>query len=685
MKLMKTLSPTAFLKDNKKQAEGLVCFLGILLLELLFFRQIIFNDRLFGDAADGLLNNLLTEHWFQVLLGKEKWSDLLIFYPAANTISYTDMALGFIFPYILFRFLGMNLFLANKISLICLHCFGSFCFGWLLYKKCRVSALWTLIGVTVFSYSGAYYSLLNHTQMFAISYIPFILLMLWNYFEKWESRKRIVYMLFAVTGIVLLFYTAFYVGYFFAVFCIVFVLTYLVYAAIGRRSKIKTAFGFMKKRILEMILYMLYAVVLLLPFLYAYLPTMQSMGDRDWDIILEGSPGFGNVIDLSSNTVLYGKALNLLGYKGNSTIEGDVNFSAITIILLLAVTIWYLKKSGKTDTWESFLIMTCLVASLVSVVLVIRIGDSSLWYLFYKIVPGASALRAMARYYLLLHLPIGFLIAYCGSRLCEGCSLKSIGITVLLLLLVLTGNMKSRISASWNISDELSYLQNVPDPPADCEIAYFTNDKGDIERFFPFIQMKAWEIANDKGIKTINGYSGNYPEDWGLEYLSSVNNLGRALCWISRLHAGEQRDFTDDIYDDGHIWIYDMVDRQWISLKDVELSYTTYTKELYLDGGEISKEAYILYPGGIQFGPYLSLPKGRYIISVWGENLQDVEYDCSVPSYDGASVKELTHSQDMIEYVIELEEETDGLEFRTYNFTEHDCRIYKLTIAPYKG
>lgn len=659
------------LKDNKR-FRVFLCFLGVFMLELLFFRYFVLNDRLFGDAADGLLNNMLTEHWFQVLLGKEKWSALIIFYPTTNTISYTDMALGFSFPYVLLRLFGMNLFLANKISLIFIHCFGSLCFAWLLHKKCRVSALWTLIGVTAFSYSGAYYSLLNHTQMFAVSYIPFIVLMLWNYFEKQESKKRIVYMLLAVTGIVLLFYTAFYVGYFFAVFCMVFVLCYLIYGALRGKEKIKAVVEFMKKRILEMILYMVYAVVLLIPFLIAYLPTMKSMGDRDWGIILEGSPQIRNVIDLSTNTALYGKALQMLGYKGNSTVEGDVNFSIITIAILLFVTVWYLRKSGKTGSWDRFLVIVCLCSCLVSIVLVIRVSEYSLWYLFYKFVPGASALRAMMRYYLFLHLPIGFLIAYCGNRVCERNSLKSISIVGILFLLVLTGNMKYKVASSWNIDKELESLKSVPEPPEDCEIAYFTNDKGDIERFFPFIQMKAWAIANDKGLKTINGYSGNYPDEWGLEYISSVNNLGRALCWISRNQLE-------------HVYIYDMVDKQWVSSENAELSYTTWTEEIYLDGGGSSEEGYILYPGGIQFGPYLSLPEGRYMVSIYGENLKNVQYDCGAPSYDGTSAEEIVHDQDMIQYVIDLDNETDEIEFRTYNFTDHECVIYKIIITPHKG
>ncbi len=655
-----------------KNSEILVCLLVISCLELLFFRYVVFNDRLFGDAADGLLNNMLTEHWFQVLLGKEKWNDLIIFYPTSNTISYTDMALGFSFPYILFRFFGMNLFLANKISLILIHCFGSLCLAYLLHKKCRVSVLWTLIGVTVFSYSGAYYSLLNHTQMFAVSYIPFIALMLWNYFEKQESRKRIVYMLLAVTGVVLLFYTAFYAGYFFAVFCIIFVLCYLIYGALCSREKIKAVFEFMKKRILEMILYIAYAAILLIPFLMAYLPTMKSMGDRDWGIILEGSPRIQNVIDLSTNTVLYGKVLQLMGYKGNSTIEGDVNFSLITIVLVVFSTILYLKKSRKTNSWERSLIIVCLLSCIVSVFLVIRVSEYSLWYLFYKAVPGASALRAMMRYYMFLHLPIGFLTAYCGSRVCESNSFKSISVTVILFLLVLTGNMKSRIPASWNISQELQFLEDVPDPPKDCEIAYFTNDKGDIKRFFPYIQMKAWEIANDKGIKTINGYSGNYPDGWGLEYMSSINNLGRALCWISENRLE-------------HVYIYDMVKREWHPLEDVTLSYTTWTEELYLDGGEVSEEGYILHPGNIQFGPYLSLPEGKYMVSIYGENLQDVQYNCAALDFDGTSAEEIIHDQGMIQYIIDLEKKTDGIEFRTYNFTDDDCIIYKITVTLYKG
>ena len=105
-------------KSNKKY----YIFIFILILsEIFFFRNILFNNSLFGDLGDGRLTMLITEHWYRFCCGLEKINDLGIFYPVENTLAYSDMLLGYGIIHSIFRFCGLDMFISYKITLILVH------------------------------------------------------------------------------------------------------------------------------------------------------------------------------------------------------------------------------------------------------------------------------------------------------------------------------------------------------------------------------------------------------------------------------------------------------------------------------------------------------------------------------------------------------------------------------------
>ena len=169
-------------KNSDKKIEIILTIFALLtiaFLEYIFFAKVLFNDKLIGETNDSRLNNLLVEHWYHVFCGQESFSVVNIFYPMPNTVAFTDMLVGFAIPYSILRAFGMNMFLANKIVLILFHVFGSYSFYYLLNKKFKISSLWALLGVVIFSYSSAYYIRIGHTQLIAISLIPLFIIMLY--------------------------------------------------------------------------------------------------------------------------------------------------------------------------------------------------------------------------------------------------------------------------------------------------------------------------------------------------------------------------------------------------------------------------------------------------------------------------------------------------------------------------
>lgn len=67
----------------------------LILYEIFFLRNIIASDLMVGDRGDGRLCMLIAEHWYQFFSGNESFAQLNMFYPAENTIAYSDMLLGY--------------------------------------------------------------------------------------------------------------------------------------------------------------------------------------------------------------------------------------------------------------------------------------------------------------------------------------------------------------------------------------------------------------------------------------------------------------------------------------------------------------------------------------------------------------------------------------------------------------
>lgn len=206
-------------KNSDKKIEIILTIFALLtiaFLEYIFFAKVLFNDKLIGETNDSRLNNLLVEHWYHVFCGQESFSVVNIFYPMPNTVAFTDMLVGFAIPYSILRAFGMNMFLANKIVLILFHVFGSYSFYYLLNKKFKISSLWALLGVVIFSYSSAYYIRIGHTQLIAISLIPLFIIMLYSFFEYFSNKKkRIIYGFLTVTSYVFIMYTSWYTAFFY--------------------------------------------------------------------------------------------------------------------------------------------------------------------------------------------------------------------------------------------------------------------------------------------------------------------------------------------------------------------------------------------------------------------------------------------------------------------------------------
>lgn len=501
--------------DKKKLLSFIGSLIAILLIlagTYVFFGNVLLNDNLISNRVDGRLNTFFTEHWFQVFCGKESWTQLRCFYPSPNVLSYSDIMLGFSFPYCLFRLVGVNMYTAFKYSVIVIHVIGSLSLWYFMRKCLNLSQCAALIAVAGFSFSNGYYAVMANPQMIAESLIPFILVCLFYYVKHFDDKKRFIFALIGLGTFILLFYTAFYVAYFTCVFLFLFLLC-LCPITLTRVSP-KNIFLTIRKHVgrwWEYLIYIVLCIAAMIPFLYLYLPSFHTLGGRSWDDVLMYAPTLYNLIGQQVD--------NFLGLD-SSIYHLKTGFSPIFLGLFALLVICHAflfrsrQKSGSSA--YSILISSLILCCIVSLLLMI-VWDNGfcLWYFFFKFIPGASAIRGISRWLSFSALPL----AICFSLLADEFKIgRGILLSALTVIVFVCNHSAVGVCTDWNSSQEIAFIDSVPAPPADCEVMYLTDKTHAYadDKLVWELQMDAWAIAQTYDLKTVNGYSGQLPEDWDL-------------------------------------------------------------------------------------------------------------------------------------------------------------------------
>lgn len=516
--------------DTKK--NKITKFLGlgvfVIFIELIFFRNIIGNDSLIGNNGDARYIDLILEHYYGFLNGREKFTDLICFYPVENTISYSDMLLALAIPFCIFRFMGMSMFMANKLGLILIHTIGTISTVSLFNKKLKLNPFATAIGTIIFCYANSLSVKSWHNQMFAVCLVPVILLLLWNFFENINksTKKRVLNGLGAITMLALVFYTSFYNAYYFLIYTFFIIVIYMITLSVKKVPVIKPVVTFIKLHIIEFISYIVYGLGIMMPFLIIYLPTLQSSGGWDWKPVQSMLPTWRDFFNVSPFNIVYGAFMqgNFFKLEGYYAGELRTGFPLITFFLFVISSLWLYFKYGKNkyskkNSYIELLFFAGAIAVFCCFLIMLKVHGYSIWYLIYKYVPGASGLRAVSRFNMFLTLPIAIISAFFVDKMIPLLKLPKVKKIIMLIgicgWLILENTLSVGVRSLWTISEASKITENTSAPPVDCKVMYiidsgskkqFSNDKD--------YQLAAWEIANKYNIVTINGHSGQFPSDW---------------------------------------------------------------------------------------------------------------------------------------------------------------------------
>jgi len=546
-----------------------VFILVIVAMTIFLFRDLLIPGNMIGDRLDARLDNIITEHWFKVFCGNEKYSDFAMLYPVSNTVSYVDMLFDYAIPYSVLRFLGFNMFQSFKYTLISLHLLGSFSLYFLFRKVLKLQDVCALTGVTAFSFAAVWPNKMGHVQLLSICYYPLILIFLILALQNFEnSKKRRLYLFFFLTLYASQVYTGWYMFYFSAIFLMLCCAVFIIYCFQKNKSILSIIWVQIKRNTVELICWFVYFFLLLTPFLNMMIPTLKTYGGRNWGELVFYSPEFIDIFNVGSNNLILGKLIqmiNFAAYRSRGEFELAEGFSIILLIALCVLIRKFVKERENltvNDTYLSVayikqLILSSLIIGIgVSLIMPVNSGGVSLWWFIYKFLPGASSVRVVARYYFFLILPMSILLAILLDRYPPRKHTRSMLVCFTVLLWV--SNISISGVSAWNYHSELALLESVASPPQEAEVFALYDSSGVKQPEYGdkyANQLDAAMIADYYGLKTVNGQTGFFPEGWNLHDITQDNYLAEVASW--KLLNG----FDEDVY------IYDRATNIWSLLE----------------------------------------------------------------------------------------------------------------------
>jgi len=539
-------------RDSKRESPILLLALlgGLLLSFFINYHSYLANFNLVpGDRGDTRLLVFTLEHWFNVFRGQEAFYSLRMFYPDALPLAYSDGLFLFAFPYSIFRLLGRDYFTSYQLLLPVMTGLGYLAWIVLLRRALGLAPGAAILGAIMLTSLNSLQLQADIGQLKAIHIYPVLIGLLWVFgtAEERTGCKATLSLAGFGAGLGLLFYTSYYPAWFFLFALGLFGVVGLVAGIVveGPGKVLGRLRGFLAGSWRQLAAALAAFGICLIPFIVTYAPLILSNSSRSFGLALEFSPTIRDVINVSEHNYVWSPILRGLGFGfGNR----EVQMGSPVLVLLLSVTtagvlVGRLRRDGwsRLPSRDRFLLLLSATAVVIATIS-IKIGGFSLWYMTYRAVPGASALRAVGRILMVVDM-ISIIVAIYGlgellrsltARPARSTPFFKVGLVILGAVLI--AEQANATPFRLNKADQLAFMDRFRMPPVQC-IAFFINNAASEDLPFGYYQLDAMMISMQLGIPTVNGYSGFEPDRAFTLVPKGIEYKYRILDWLLLHHA----------------------------------------------------------------------------------------------------------------------------------------------------
>ena len=463
-----------------------------------------------GNLGDARYLNYLLEHtyrWAARSPAHDRLWDPPIFHPALNTFAYSETLLGAAPIYWLFRAVTFRPDSAFQLWLLAVSCLNFLGARLLLKRGLRFDVLPSCFGAFLYAFASARIAHVGHPQLLPAFYPPLAILALCRILEPAAAsrprRERLAWVGLLAGALVAQAYTCVYTAWFHLLgLAIGGVVALLIPAC---RRAILLAF---RLHALELGAGIALAILALLPLGSHYLRAGAEVGYRDYSSILPLMPRLSSWVHPGPGNWLYGWMSRVPPFRDLPTpYEQALGFGLLTTAAAVAGLFLRRASPGYRVLGLSAL-ATILLATLWP-------GGVSLWRIVFAVVPGADALRAVARVGNVLLLPVA--IGAAAFVQSVPWNRWKVGLTVVVCLLEqgVTTETYDKERARADVAEIVKSVDRrasaffysviqpgVPDWAESVPIKY---------------HVDAIWAQLDLGIPTINGYSGHAPPGWAFK------------------------------------------------------------------------------------------------------------------------------------------------------------------------
>lgn len=457
--------------------QDAVLFFAVLALTVVFYRHMIFDsNNIVGDWGGARLGSLVMENWYGVFSGEA----------ARDTLGFSDAMFIPALPYSVLRAFGVSWPTAFQSTLILLHFFGGLCLAWILKNILKLPIWACIIGLIIGMFSNSFYISITNVQFIANSLLPLLFILLYKFYSSFSLGMNIRRRVFGVSSVVLFagimlssFYTAFFAALFLFVLHVFFAVVLLKFKTVA----IKQALSAVKTYWWEPILYVVAAFAAFAPVVWIY-RFYVVLKRGQWSQTRESLPFWYDFFNVSPTNLVWG----FWQFNRNLGGELSVGYPLITAILLILGCVFFIRRIHLPSGSQSKKLHVCLVGFSFAVILLslfaLRIGDFSLWYIIWEIIPFASVVRVPVGINLFLSLPAGIIIAcFLSEKISsvhvqKGFTLGSIRfgqselcglICLVLISVVFLEHQNTWENTRWTKTEVQEYLNQMIPPPEGAE------------------------------------------------------------------------------------------------------------------------------------------------------------------------------------------------------------------------
>jgi hypothetical protein len=487
-----------------------------------------------GDLIDGRFNSIVLEHLYLWTKGLEPglWSPGF-FYPYPGALTFSDNHFGSGVLYVLLRYLDFDRehafdgwYLASYVLnfAACFHALRRFGYG----------ALASACGAFVFAFALPVTANNIHAQLGFRFAVPLAMAS----FHDLLERRDLKHFGYLAAWVALEFYCSIYIGFFLIFLLMAYIAATLVpwkvqdVRVAGLWSELRGAYRQASRRDAVMTFaFVVLSLAAMAALLYPYAHYSKLYGFvRPVAEVASMQPRWKSYFLADGSLLWHGVSARL----GDIPIRHEHQmFLGIGVVLLVLSGIGY-----RRDRWA----MASFVALGLLVLVTMKFPHFSIYSKLFKI-PGLNAIRAVARIILVMLFPVSVLVARAIER-----SLRSgrriglavavaIGVLIMLVECVAVASYKTPIR-EWR--DRLALYQGeLPDKlPSNAIVFVPVSNPND----FMLPEIDSVILAQDRGVMSLNGYSGNNPSSYRPDFNDPCNEIRLRVSGYAAFAQLPQRD-----------------------------------------------------------------------------------------------------------------------------------------------